>query len=163
MEVSTITLEHGVYHFHCQQKVYLPRARDDIGAVRNSIRALLSVKVLLCYFIAQEFSWLCETIGCLTNHQWITELVWCIQVSSTIWRGRHENTTRQSKTAEENAYLADTTRSVQRPQGAVANLVEQWITRRARLLTFHLLILQECRVGRRASGENPSQTSGTNQ
>ncbi|KAF9330517.1 hypothetical protein BGZ91_000108 [Linnemannia elongata] len=44
MEVSTITLEHGVYHLHCHQKVYLPRARDDSGAVRNSIRALLSVK-----------------------------------------------------------------------------------------------------------------------
>ncbi|KAF9900994.1 hypothetical protein EC991_006636, partial [Linnemannia zychae] len=44
MEISTITLEPGIYHFHCQQKVYLSRARDDIGAVRNSIRALLSVK-----------------------------------------------------------------------------------------------------------------------
>ncbi|KAI8594472.1 hypothetical protein EDD21DRAFT_421688 [Dissophora ornata] len=50
MEINTMTLMNGVYHFHCNHQVYLPRARDDVGAVRNSIQALLSVETWLKEF-----------------------------------------------------------------------------------------------------------------
>ncbi|KAI7816755.1 hypothetical protein BC939DRAFT_508020 [Gamsiella multidivaricata] len=50
MEISTMTLMNGVYHFHRNHEVYLPRARDDVGAVRNSIEALLSVEAWLKEF-----------------------------------------------------------------------------------------------------------------
>ncbi|KAI1315161.1 hypothetical protein EDD11_001218 [Mortierella claussenii] len=47
MEINTMTLMNGVYHFHRNHEVYLPRARDDVGVVRNSIEALLSVEAWL--------------------------------------------------------------------------------------------------------------------
>ncbi|KAF9962896.1 hypothetical protein BGZ65_007290 [Modicella reniformis] len=50
MEINTMTLHQGVYHFHCVHHVYLPRARDDVGTVCNTIRALLSVEAWLDKF-----------------------------------------------------------------------------------------------------------------
>ncbi|KAF9137268.1 hypothetical protein BGX30_010410 [Mortierella sp. GBA39] len=44
MEIHTISLQNGLYHFHKQFQVYVPRARDDAGPVRACLQALYSAK-----------------------------------------------------------------------------------------------------------------------
>ncbi|KAF9428890.1 hypothetical protein BGZ94_000669 [Podila epigama] len=44
MEIRTVSLQGGIYHFHEQWQVYVPRARDDAGPIRGCLEALYSVK-----------------------------------------------------------------------------------------------------------------------
>ncbi|KAG0360260.1 hypothetical protein BGZ54_009638 [Gamsiella multidivaricata] len=44
MEIHTVSLQNGLYHFHQQFQMYVPRARDDAGPVRACLQALYSVK-----------------------------------------------------------------------------------------------------------------------
>ncbi|KAF9084542.1 hypothetical protein BGX27_003784, partial [Mortierella sp. AM989] len=44
MEIHTVSLQNGLYHFHQQFQVYVPRARDDAGSARACLQALFSVK-----------------------------------------------------------------------------------------------------------------------
>ncbi|KAG0328915.1 hypothetical protein BG004_002443, partial [Podila humilis] len=47
MEIHTLSLHNGLYHFHQQFKVYVPRAWDDAGPLRTCLQALYSIQCFI--------------------------------------------------------------------------------------------------------------------